>query len=94
MTLSHDETRNLIELVLEDPRDQARSRLNDVLKLSKRSEGEFYAGIIEHGSSMKLTTDQWFELLSRLPNRMLRSQLDLQCILSEEHRKRLPPTAG
>jgi hypothetical protein len=92
--LSYNETKQLIALVLEDPRDQARIKLSDALKLLGRNEGEFYSGIVEHGSAMGLTTEQWFELLSRLPNRILRSQLNLNGILSEHQIKQLPPVTG
>lgn len=94
MTLSYDETKKLIEAVLTWDHRRARYILHQFLILEKRTEPEFYAGIIEHGPAMRLTSEQWFEILSRLPNRMLRSQLRLEAILSEEQLRRLPPAQG
>lgn len=68
MVLSYNETKALVDTVLHVSRDEARSQLNAAMKLAGRSEGEFYAGIVEHGPGLRLTTEQWFELLSRLPN--------------------------
>lgn len=92
--LSHDETKKLIQVVLIGPGDTARRRLSISLGAVGRSEGEFYDSIVKHGPGMRLTTDEWFQLLSRLPNRLLRSQLDLRRLLSEEQLKVLPPVTG
>ncbi len=94
MTLSYNDTKLLIEIVLQDPKEDARTRLNFALKGLGQKEGEFYSGIVEHGPGMRLTTDQWFELLSRLPIRVLRSQLDLKKYLSQEQIEGLPPVTG
>ena len=58
MILSHDDTKHLIELVLDAPPKEARIRLNAALRLKEQNEA------------------QWFELLSKLPNRILRSKFD------------------
>lgn len=94
MALSYNETKDLIDLVLLEPKEEARTRLNTALVLLKSKEGAFYDGIVMHGPGMRLTNEQWFELLSRLPNRILRSQLNLNGLLSEEQLKRLPPVTG
>lgn len=94
MKLSHNETKQFVRLVLDAPKERARLELHESLKTLEKTEGQFYTGIVEHGLSMNLTTDEWFELLSRLPNRILRSDLDLSGLLSEEQLKRLPPVTG
>lgn len=94
MKLSYNETVDLIELVLNSERSEARAKLNFTLNKLKRSEGQFYESITKHKSGLKLTTDQWFELLCRLPNRILRSELDLENMLLEEQLMRLPPISG
>ena len=94
MTLSHEQTKDLIEQFLKWDRNIAREQLHFTLIGMGSDEPEFYAGIITHGPGMRLPSDQWFELLSRLPNRLLRSQLRLDKILSEEHLLKLPPTSG
>ena len=91
MTLSHDETKGLIELVLAADPERARDILNARLKIVGRGEPEFYAGIIEHGPTMKYTSDQWFDLLSRVPTRVLRDESKLMNKLSETQRQNLPP---
>lgn len=92
--MSYNETTELIYIILNSPPNKARSLLAAILRKRLRREGEFYTGIIKHQSGLKLTTDQWFELLCRLPNRILRSGLNLESILSEEQLKRLPPVTG
>lgn len=92
--ISYSETKDLIELVLRVPKNDARKTVHDHLKLLKSSEGEFYDSIIKHAPAMKLTSDQWFDLLSKFPNRILRSQLPVHQILSENQISKLPPISG
>ena len=95
ITLRYEQTKFLIFFVLDYPLDsQLREKLYLELKRIKSNEGQFYAGIIEHGPHMKLTSDQWFKLLSRLPNRILRSELPLKRILSLQQLAGLPPPIG
>jgi hypothetical protein len=94
MTLSYFDTKNLIDLVLISEATECRRLLFDALKTINSNEGQFYDGIVEHSQSLHLTNDQWFELLSRLPNRILRSGLDLPGLLSESQLKQLPPISG
>jgi hypothetical protein len=93
-TISFEDTKNLIDLILSRPLEVARQDLHLSLVRLNLTEGQFYAGIIKHAPAMRLTTDSWFELLCRLPNRILRSDLDLRGLLSEEQLKRLPPITG
>lgn len=94
MTLSYIETKNLLDLVLKSPPDQVRILLHTALNDAKRTEGEFYDGLVKHGPGMNLSTEEWFDILIKLPNRILRSQLNLENLLSEEHQRRLPPVTG
>ena len=94
MTLSYSETKLLIEIVLQSERIEVRTKLHHILIKMGRSEPEFYTGIIAHGPGMHLSSDQWFELLSRLPTRMLRAELKVDHFLSEEQQRKLPPTVG
>jgi len=92
--LSYDDTKRLIDLVLSRPMESARLDLARELEKIDGNAGQFYEGIVEHGQGMRLTTDQWFDLLSKLPNRILRSDLNLGGLLSQEQIKRLPPVSG
>ena len=92
--LSFDNTKNLIHLVLSHQIKDARKELHQTLVDLGSNEGQFYAGIKKHAPRLQLTTDQWFELLCRLPNRILRSDLHLPGLLSEEQIRRLPPVTG
>jgi hypothetical protein len=94
MKMSYADTRRLILDFLAYPKGDARKRLHHDLRLAGRTEGEFYRSITEHAEGLKFTTGQWFELLSRLPNRILRSDLDLPSLLSEDQIQRLPPVTG
>lgn len=94
MKLSYNETKELIEIVLNSPRETAREHLHHSLERKKQQTGAFYDAIAEHAPGMRLTSEQWFELLSRLPNRLLHSQLPINKILSEGKIRKLPPTTG
>jgi hypothetical protein len=90
MRLNYHETKSLIELVLEGSSEDARTRLYQRLKYIQRTEAEFYAGIVEHASGMSLSSQKWYELLSRLPNRILSSQLELKNLRSDVEISKLP----
>jgi hypothetical protein len=92
--LSYDVTKRLIHLALNRSMDSARSDITRQLENIKSNAGQFYDGIIKHGPGMKLSTDQWFDLLSKFPNRILRHGLDLESLLSEEQLRLLPPSTG
>jgi hypothetical protein len=91
MTLSYDETKDLIDLVLNTTAAYARDRLHENLRVLNHNEPEFYTGIIEHGPGMKLTSEQWFDLLSKLPARTLRNVSTIMNKLSKAQREKLPP---
>lgn len=90
MTLTYSETKDLIELVLATKLSEVRQLVHSRLIVMNRSEPEFYAGIIEHGPGMNLRSDQWFDLLSKLPARMLRDAATLMDRLSRAEKAKLP----
>jgi hypothetical protein len=92
-------TKDLIVLVLRHPQNLARDELHRALQKISSTEGAFYESIIHHQAGLRkgpnaLTTDQWFDLLSKLPNRVLRSGVELPAVLSEAQLERLPPPTG
>ena len=89
MTLSHNETTLLIELVLNSSRDNSRSKLHKELQRLGRSEPEFCAGVIEHGRGKNFTSDQWADFLSKVPNLLFREEYWLMNKLSERQRQHL-----
>jgi hypothetical protein len=92
MMLAFNTTKVLIESFLAWSPDTARLRLHEELLRLESDETDFYAGIIRHGPGMRLSSDQWFVLLSLLPNRLLRSELPIERMLSYEQLRKLPPT--
>ena len=92
--LTYEETKEFVGIALSLPIKNMRKNLFRRLARSGKNEGQFYEGIIKHSKSLGLTNEQWFELLSRLPNRMLRSGLSLTNILSENQIAKLPPYTG
>lgn len=92
-TLDYEQTKLFIFFVINHyEENRMRIELYQHLQHINSNEGQFYAGIVEHGLYMKLTSQQWFVLLSRLPIDMLRSQLPLNKILSPRQLAELPPT--
>lgn len=94
MTLSHDDTKFLIDMVLRTPEVDARKVLNLELKQGGWNEGQFYESIAKHGPTMRYSSEQWFDLHSKLPNRLLRSEFPPERKLSENQLKRLRPVIG
>jgi hypothetical protein len=87
--LSWFETQQYIDFLLSNKIDVARQRLFYYLQENQIKEGQFCESIIEHQLRLKLTGEQWFELLRRMPNPILRSSLPLEKIISETQLKRL-----
>lgn len=95
IALGYEQTKDLIFFVLDHEEvSQIRADLYLQIKHIQSNEGQFYAGIVKHGIHMKLTSEQWFKLLSRLPTRILRSELPLKKILSPRQLKALPSPIG
>ncbi len=94
-TLGYKQTKELIFFVLNrESINKLRQDLHFKLKHIKSNEGQFYTGIVNHGLYMELSSEQWFILLSRLPTRILRSELPLNKILSPRQQSDLPPPIG
>jgi hypothetical protein len=87
-------TKYFVHLVLNCPAEDARHDLYLELLRAGSNEGQFYQGIIDHQKGLRLTSEEWFELLSRLPLRVLRSGMNLRGVLSDEQIKLLPPVTG
>lgn len=91
MTLTHNETKELMDLVLRTRAADARLELNIDLKKRKRTEPEFYAGVLEHGPGMEYSSEQWFDFLSKIPSKLFFDDSRLTNKLSESQRAKLPP---
>lgn len=89
MTLSHNETKHFIDLVLNFPKENARVRLYHELTKAQYSEPEFVAGVIEHGRGVSYTSDQWFDFLVKVPNFLFHYESWLMNKLSEKQRQHL-----
>lgn len=85
------ETKVLVLSVLAANQIEARTSLAKALSDLKRTEPELLAAIIEHSRELRLNSDQWFDLLSKLPQRILRDDLRIMSKLSENQKNRLPP---
>ena len=90
MTLSHDDTKKLIERVLDAFPKDSRMILHHALGEMNRTEPEFYGGVIEHGPGLAFTSDQWFDFFSKIPLRIFGDEPKLMNKLSENQRKQLP----
>lgn len=89
MTLSYYETKRLIELALGFSKEVARTRLFQELTKIQHDETEFVAGVMAHGQGMQFTSDQWFDLLSKVPNILFLREHWLMNKLSEKQRQEL-----
>lgn len=92
MTLSQSETEFLFNLVLSLPPNEVRDALFLELKYLQRQEPEFYMGVIEHHVHLQYTSEEWFDFLSKIPNRIFRDEIRIMNKLSEAQREKLPPT--
>lgn len=89
MILSHNETKRLIDLVLTYSREESRVRLHHELSQVGYHEAEFCAGVSAHGRGMFYTSEQWFDFLSKVPNRLFRDEHWLMNKLSPLQRQQL-----
>ena len=100
MTLSHNDIKDLIALVLAVPKETARTDLNTELKKKGWSEPQFYQGVLDHGPGMQYTAEEWFVFHARVPHFTLRDwQRDhrakkLMEKMSEQQRQQLPATVS
>lgn len=89
VTLSHDETKFLIDFVLETDKKKARGALHMVLIDMNRTEPEFYDGVLKHGPFMTYTAEQWFDFHSKISHWHLRDDPALMSKLSPAQQARL-----
>jgi hypothetical protein len=52
-------------------------------------EAEFCAGVSKHGKGMSYTSNQWFDFLSKVPNRLFRDEPWLMNKLTPSQRQHL-----
>lgn len=89
MTLSFDQTRFLIDVVLSAKNGEALASLNETLTEIGRSAPEFYEGVISHGPFMNYTSDQWLDFHLKVPHWRLRDEKPLMDKLSAKQRSML-----
>lgn len=85
------ETKVLVLRALQAVNAEARELIARALREIRKTEPEFLAGIIEYSEKLWLTSDEWFDLLCKFPQRVLRDDLRIMSRLSENQLKRLPP---
>jgi hypothetical protein len=86
--MSYNETILAIEKILKLPGYERR----DVHLLFKRlnvKETAFCNAIIHHGNSLPLNSDQWFELFTKVPNKLFQYERHLMNKLTADQRKKL-----
>jgi hypothetical protein len=89
VTLSFDETKVLIDLILNTNHEIARQILHKELGAMDRKEPEFYDGVIQHGPFMNYSAEQWFDFHMKVPHWRLRDEPSLMNKLSPEQTGRL-----
>ena len=75
MTLSQNETVALFEFVLNSPPLRVRERLFLRLRDIKRTEPEFYMAVLKHIPYLNYNSEQWYDFLSKIPNRIFRDEI-------------------
>ncbi len=79
------QTKELVQMILQDP-GLARFRLGKI----RIQENEIYWGLITFSDELKLTSTEWFILLSTFRSRVLRDDLRIMAKLSEKQKDQLP----
>jgi hypothetical protein len=90
MALSHDETKQFIDLVLRIDREGAQERLYQHLTKHGHALPQFYDGVIQHGPYMNYSAEQWFDFHSKVSHWRLREEPALMNKLSPRQRELLP----
>jgi hypothetical protein len=91
MILSYSQTKALIEAVLDAKPAQARATLRYELATLNSNEPQFYASVIKHESGLPLSSQQWFDFLSKIPTCVFREERPVMDKLSGSQREKLPP---
>jgi hypothetical protein len=87
--MSYNDTLFLINFVLVAENDSAREVLHSRLVQMKKAEAEFCAGVMKHGPSLSLSSNQWFDFFKKIPNPLFRDEPYLMNKLSENQRNQL-----
>lgn len=85
MALSHNETKQYIDLVLSSDKEDAQAQLYVDLSQRGYTLPEFYDGVIKHGPFMNYTADEWFDFHKKVPHWRLRDEPALMNKLSPQH---------
>lgn len=91
MILSLIETKRLFDLVIGSEPDGARTLLHSELQASGHIEPEFYKSVIEYHARLNYNSEQWFDFLSKIPNRIFRHEIGIMNKLSGKQMECLPP---
>jgi hypothetical protein len=84
--MSYFETIELLNLVITSNYNNARSELHYVLLLRKSSEAKFCEAVIQHGKSIDVTNEQWFDFFKKIPNMLFVHERHLMNKLTESQR--------
>ena len=80
---------DLLKFVIGSDKENVRKLLHKKLLKLSHSEPQFYNTIVENIESMKLTNKQWFELILKVPNRILLDNRKILLKINPEQRIRL-----
>lgn len=90
MALNFEETKFVIDRVLEFSRADINEELKVVLTRMKQTMPAVYEGVLEHGPYMNFyTSAQWLDFHLKVPHWRLRRDKDLMAMLSPRHREML-----
>ncbi len=89
LKLTQNDTKRFIEFVLRHPEDEARGTLHHELRRLNLTEAEFCAGVLEHGKSLNFKSEDWFEFLKRVENRIFEHEKWLMDKLTPSQRQKL-----
>jgi hypothetical protein len=91
MDLTFEQTKVLIEAVLNAETMLARKVLRDQLEDLGCKEPSFYISVLKHSQGISLAEDQWFDFLSKITTHVLRDDRQIMNKLSTSRQVRLPP---
>ena len=87
--MSYFETIELINLVLSANHKNARANLHAIMILRKSSEAKFCQAVIQHGNSIHLTNEQWFDFFKKIPNILFVHERHLMNKLTESQQEEI-----
>jgi len=65
--------KELFEFVMTDKSKEVRKNLFDLLIIHRSTEAKFCNAILDHSTVLKYNAEQWFNFLSKVPNKILLS---------------------